>query len=125
MKGQKANSVRRKYDDEFKLQALKMVENGQSVRSVAQNLGISEILLHNWKRTRHSNRSALEQENSLLKAKLKQIETERDILKKALSIFSRQTWNRFSSSFNKKRKASQSKPCVGCFGSAKALIMAF
>lgn len=91
MKSQKASSVRRKYDDEFKLQAVRMVENGQSVRSVAQNLGISENLLHQWKKSKHSNRSALEQENSLLKAKLKQVEIERDILKKALSIFSRQT----------------------------------
>jgi len=91
MKSQKATSVRRKYDDEFKLQALKLVESGQSVRSVAQNLGISENLLHQWKKSRHHNRSTLEQENAQLKAKLKQVETERDILKKALSIFSRQT----------------------------------
>ena len=90
MKSQKAIAVRRKYDDEFKLQALKMIENGQSVRSVAQNLGISENILHQWKKRRHTNRSALEQENAQLKAKLKLIETERDILKKALSIFSRQ-----------------------------------
>ena len=91
MKPPKATSVRRKYDDEFKLQALKMIENGQSVRSVAQNLGISENLLHQWKKSRHANRSALEEENARLPAKLKQVEQERDILKKALSIFSRQT----------------------------------
>jgi transposase len=91
MKSQKATPVRRKYDDEFKLQALKMIEQGQSVRSVAQNLGVSENLLHQWKKTRLANRSALEEENSRLQAKLKQVETERDILKKALSIFSRQT----------------------------------
>jgi transposase len=91
MKSQKATAVRRKYDEEFKLQALRMIENGQSVRSVAQNLGISESLLHQWKKSRHANRSALEQENARLQAKIKQVETERDILKKALSIFSRQT----------------------------------
>jgi transposase len=91
MKSQKATSVRRKYDDEFKLQALKLVESGQSVRSVAQYLGISEDLPHQWKKSRHSNRSTLEQENAHLKAKLKQVEIERDILKKASSIFSRQT----------------------------------
>lgn len=91
MKSQKATTVRRKYDDEFKLQALKMIENGQSVRSVAQNLGVSENLLHQWKKTRLANRSALEEENARLQAKLKQVEIERDILKKALSIFSRQT----------------------------------
>ena len=90
MKAKKATSVRRTYDDEFKLQALKLIESGQSVRSVAQNLGISENLLHHWKKSRSQNRSALELENAQLKAKLKQVEIERDILKKALSIFSRQ-----------------------------------
>ena len=34
-----ASKPRRKYDEEFKRSALKMVENGQSVRSVAQGLG--------------------------------------------------------------------------------------
>jgi len=91
MKSQKATPVRRKYDDEFKLQALKMIENGQSVRSAAQNLGVSENLLHHWKKTKPANRSALEEENSRLQVKLKQVELERDSLKKALSIFSRGT----------------------------------
>ena len=89
MKSQKTASVRRKYDDEFKLQALKMIEQGQSVRSVAQNLGISENLLHQWKKTRIANRSALEEENARLLARLKQVETERDILKKATAYFAK------------------------------------
>ena len=91
MKEQKATLVRRKYDDEFKQQALKMVENGQPVRSVAQALGIGENLLHKWKHTKQGGLSQLEQENMDLRARLKQVEQERDILKKALSIFSRQT----------------------------------
>lgn len=90
MKALKATGVRRKYDEEFKLQALKMIDNGQSVRSVAQSLGVSENLLHKWKHAKHGPLTVLEQENAALKAKLKQLETERDILKKALSIFSRQ-----------------------------------
>jgi transposase len=90
MKAPKATGVRRKYDEDFKLQALKMIDNGQSVRSVAQTLGVSENLLHKWKHAKHGPLTALEQENTALKAKLKQLETERDILKKALSIFSRQ-----------------------------------
>jgi transposase len=90
MKGQKAKLVRRKYDEDFKLQALKMVENGQSVRSVAQQLRAGENLLHKWKHNKLGNHSLLEQENTQLKAKVKQLESERDILKKALSIFSRQ-----------------------------------
>lgn len=82
---------RRKFDEDFKQSALKMIEHGQSVRSVAQSLGVSENLLHKWKQARHANRSDLEAANADLRAKLRQVEQERDILKKALSIFSRQT----------------------------------
>ncbi len=91
MKEQPSNVNRRKFDEDFKQSALKMIENGQSVRSVAQGLGVSENLLHKWKQVRLSNRSGLEAENADLRARLRQVEQERDILKKALSIFSRQT----------------------------------
>src|SRR5262249_4291001 len=84
-------AVRRKYDDEFKQQALTMIRNGQSARSVAQALGISENLLHQWKRAARFNQSTAELEVEQLRQRLKQVEMERDILKKALSIFSRQT----------------------------------
>jgi transposase len=80
---------RRKYDDAYKQQALQLLRQGQSVPSVAQALGVSEGLLYRWK---HALRpAAMEQELEQLRQKLRQVETERDILKKALSIFSRQT----------------------------------
>jgi transposase len=82
---------RRKYDDEFKQQAVAMVRNGQPVRSVAQALGISENVLHRWKRDALDSQSNSELEVEKLRQRLKQVEMERDILKKALSIFSRQT----------------------------------
>lgn len=91
MKEQTSSSPRRKYDDEFKRQALQMIDHGQSVRSVAQALGVGENLLHKWKQSRQVNRSGLEAEHAALQVKLRQVEQERDILKKALSIFSRQT----------------------------------
>ncbi len=91
MKEPATNPNRRKFDDDFKQHALKMIENGQSVRSVAQSLGVSENLLHKWKQVRHAKRSDLATENADLRARLRQVEVERDILKKALSIFSRQT----------------------------------
>jgi transposase len=86
-----AKTRRRKYDEEFKQQAVTMIRQGQSVRSVAQALGISENLLHQWKRAARSNQSDAELEVEQLRQRLKQVEMERDILKKALSIFSRQT----------------------------------
>ncbi len=36
----------RKYDDEFRRQAVKKVIDGQSVISLAQELGINESLIH-------------------------------------------------------------------------------
>ena len=82
---------RRKYDAEFKQQALTMIGQGQPVRSVAQALGISENLLYQWKRAARADQSSAELEVEQLLKRLKQVEMERDILKKALSIFSRQT----------------------------------
>lgn len=89
MKATATIQPRRKYDDEFKQQALQLVRNGQSARSVANSLGISESLLHKWKQSRRNEQTELEKENEQLRARLKQVETERDILKKALNIFSR------------------------------------
>lgn len=79
---------RRKYDDAYKQQALQMIRLGQSVPAVAQALGISEGLLYKWKQAQRP--AALDQELEQLRQKLKQVETEREILKKALGIFSRQ-----------------------------------
>lgn len=88
---EQTQQTRRKYSDEFKQQALKMIDDGQSVRAAAVSLGVSENLLHTWKAARHRNRSGLEAENVELKARVRQLEQEREILKKALSIFSRQS----------------------------------
>jgi len=80
----------RKFDAQFKQEALKQVENGRSVATVAQGLGISEALLYQWRKRLAPNFSARQNsEVELLRKQLKQVETERDILKKALAIFSR------------------------------------
>lgn len=85
----KITKTRRKYDDAFKQQALQLIRLGQSVSTVAQTLGVREGLLYKWKQALRP--TAQEQELEQLRFKLKQVEAERDILKKALSIFSRQT----------------------------------
>lgn len=76
---------RHKYDDEYRHQALELIRHGQSVSSVAQTLGISEALLYKWKKAIRPTPVQDEMEQ----LRLKQVEMERDILKKALSIFSR------------------------------------
>lgn len=78
-----------------------MVEDGRSVSEVSQALGIGENLLYRWRKRERVKQekqlgqlpqaSSLAQENARLRAALHRAEQERDILKKALNIFSRET----------------------------------
>ena len=89
----KKTKTRRKYDGDFKAQVLKMANNGQPVTQIAQALGIGEALIYRWKKEQTVDsiltNSSLAQENQHLRAKLRESELEKEILKKALSIFSR------------------------------------
>jgi len=66
--------------------AVKKILDGQSVTSVSRELGVAESLLHKWKRVKIDSSSELEIENLELKKKLREVEMERDILKKAALI---------------------------------------
>ena len=79
----------RKYDEEFKQNAVKKILDGQSVAAVARELGVGENLLHKWKKVRISSASNAEREVIQLRKKLREVEMERDILKKAALIFGR------------------------------------
>jgi transposase len=79
----------RKYDNEFKEQAVKKILDGQSVASVSRELGVAEGVLDNWKKLKLESSSSAEQELIQLKKKLREVEMERDILKKAALIFGR------------------------------------
>jgi transposase-like protein len=79
----------RKYDNEFKQQAVKKILDGQSVASVSRELGVAEGILHNWKKVKLASGSDIEQEVVELKKRLREVEMERDILKKAALIFGR------------------------------------
>jgi transposase len=79
----------RKYDNEFKEQAVKKILDGQSVASVSREMGVAEGILHNWKKAKIANSTSAEQEVLELKKRLKEVEMERDILKKAALIFGR------------------------------------
>ena len=79
----------RKYDDEFKREAVRKIHDGQSLASVARELGCAESLLHRWKRDTVEASSDSEKELIALRKKLREVEMERDILKKAALIFGR------------------------------------
>jgi transposase len=79
----------KKYDNEFKAQAVKKILDGQSVASVSRELGVAEGILHNWRKAKLVQASSVEQEVVELRKRLKEVEMERDILKKAALIFGR------------------------------------
>lgn len=88
----------RKYDVDFKKEVLKMIESGRSVPDISQSLGIGSNLIYTWvKRSRSSSGDAkftdvlltLDEEKLSLHKRIKELEMERDILKKAVGIFSR------------------------------------
>lgn len=85
----KSQKPHRKFDTDFKVGAVNQVKNGRSVPSVAKALGISDTLLYNWYRKGVSQPVREPSELNELHKQIKQLETERDILKKALAIFSR------------------------------------
>lgn len=93
---------RRKYDPDFKRNAVRLTDEAdRTVAEVAENLGISKHLLYRWRKTYRCNeelafpgngREALtlqQQKIKSLEKELKNAEMERDILKKAMAIFSR------------------------------------
>ena len=94
MKKRNYPKERRQYDAEFKKNALQLIADGRSVKSVAESLGVSQGVLYNWrsqakKAILTKPQSEDKEEIQALKKKLAEAEMERDILKKALGIFSR------------------------------------
>lgn len=91
---------KRRYDREFKLEAIRLVEeSGKSTTVVAQELGIHPNLLHQWRRRYRDNPEhsfpgkghlpAPAERERKLQRELDRVTRERDILKKALAIFSK------------------------------------
>ena len=84
----------RKYDDEFKRNVVGKVFNGQSVSSVSREIGVNESLIHKWKRAALDNGDGIKSgaeiaEAASLKKRIRELEQENEILKKAALIFGR------------------------------------
>ena len=65
----------RKYADEYKQAAVKKIHDGQSVASVARELGVAESLLHIWKRHAVETSSDADKEVLALRKRLREVET--------------------------------------------------
>ena len=88
--------TRRQYSDEMKAEAVQMLIDGHSAISVAKNLGLSGTsILYRWKANLLQESgpaaTALDSRVQQLEEELRRVERERDILKKALAIFSQRT----------------------------------
>jgi transposase len=88
---------RRSFSKEYKEDVLNMLKTGnKSVPELSKEIGISESVIYRWYKKNNGNRKEEEkiggQEKELreLRAKLADVTEERDILKKAVSIFSKQ-----------------------------------
>ena len=95
-KSKKTPDKRRKYDDAFKAEALRLAAESRSTQAAAQQLGISSKLLYRWQEAKlvaevGSVEVARDPEVRQLRAQLKRAEQELDILKKALVIFGQPT----------------------------------
>ena len=97
----KEKQPRRIYPKEFKVEAVELFLNsGKTGQEIAHNLGIPREVLYRWKRVYVQNKdhsfpgaghlkSPREEEIRKLQRELKDVKEERDILKKAMAIFSR------------------------------------
>ncbi len=93
-------AVRARYTLEFRQEAVRLVEGGQSIAAAARSLGVVEQTLFNWVKAKRLGRvqgadskrkvvSAEQMEVSRLRAELARVKMERDILGKATAYFAK------------------------------------
>lgn len=97
----KVKKARRYFDQQFKVDAVRLAtESGKSVAEVARELGINRNVLDRWTRALgkkgatvafpgNGNLSAEKKELEELRRELARVKEEREILKKAMAVFSR------------------------------------
>jgi transposase len=94
--------TRRTFTPEFKAQAVKLVtDQGKSLAEVARELDLGESMLRAWKQAHAAagdeafpgkgKPSAQDEELRRLRAEVKRLTMERDILKKATAFFARES----------------------------------
>src|SRR5437016_1416419 len=94
--------VQKVYTREFKEEAVRLAQtSGKPITQIARELGISDSSIHQWSKELvergkeafpgKGHQTELEEENRRLKRELERVQQERDILKKVVSIFSRES----------------------------------
>ncbi len=91
---------RRKYTEEYKEEAVKLVtEHGYKISEASRNLGVNPNLLGRWKRDFEvggdnldsGDKAGLQSEIKRLRKENKRLEMEREILKKAAAFFANES----------------------------------
>ena len=91
-------TTRARYTLEFKQEAVRLVEGGQSIAAAARTLGVVEQTLFNWVKAKRQGKlqgadgkpvTAEQMEISRLRAELARVTMERDILGKATAYFAK------------------------------------
>lgn len=90
--------TRRKYDKEFKMEAVRLLEQGiKSGPEIERDLGVGRGQIYRWRAQLHAdgtrafpgNGNPRDEELARLRRELKIVTEERDILRKAVAIFSK------------------------------------
>lgn len=89
---------KKKYDNEFKVMVVELLQSGRTAKELSSEYDINEGIIRRWKREHTAKSgdfskkrvmSSEELELKILKKELREVRLERDILKKAVSIFSK------------------------------------
>lgn len=96
-----STQARRRYSEEFKREAVRLVsEEGYPQQQVARNLGIDRSLVGRWRRELAGGSGPAakavagggeQEELQRLRGEVRQLRMERDILKKALAFFAKES----------------------------------
>jgi len=88
----------KKYDNDFKVMIVELLKSGRKAKTLSEEYGVNDGIIRRWRREYEaksgdfSKKRALTSEELELKAlkkELRDVKLERDILKKAVSIFSK------------------------------------
>jgi len=88
----------KKYENDFKVMIVELLKSGRKTKEISDEYGLKDGIARRWRREYESKSgdfskkeelSAEALENKKLRKELRETQMERDILKKAVSIFSK------------------------------------
>lgn len=89
---------KKKYDNDFKVMIVELLKSGQKTKSVSQEYNLDSGTVNRWRREYEAKSGDFSKKRELsqeelelrqLRKELREVQIERDILKKAVSIFSK------------------------------------